>query len=73
MAWTYTDGDGSDSVLGFISDPADRKELQEYFTWQLRYKQYRDAGYTDQQCHALASGWTLTADGKTIPQPVAVG
>jgi hypothetical protein len=67
--WTHDDGL---EVPGFITESEHKEELSEYFAWQLRYRDFRNEGYTDVQCHALASGWTVDAAGRTVPQTAKV-
>lgn len=72
QGWDYADGAEDSAVPSFITSEEDRRELCSYFAWQLRYKGFQAQGYSSQECHAMASGWTLDSNGRTVPQTAQV-
>ena len=48
-----------DNVRTDLCDFEDQAELISYFKWQLRWKEFKAQGFNDNDCHKLASGWTV--------------
>ena len=48
-----------DNVRTDLCHPDDKNELTRYFDWQRRWKEFKAQGFNDNDCHKLASGWTI--------------